>query len=87
MSKRKEYTYMHRCNKNGIRIYPVLKYGYYYLEIEFNKTHEFFPHERIGKPKTGEVRYDPGKKDWGEKILSLYEHLYKTKIAPKSDAA
>lgn len=86
MSKRQEYTYMHLCNQNGIRIYPVLKYGYYYLEIEFNKTHEFFLHEKI-KVKTGEVRYDPGKNEWSEKMLSLYEHLYKTKIAPKSDAA
>lgn len=86
MSKRQEYTYMHRCNKNGIGIYPVLKYSYYFLEIEFNKTHEFFPHEII-KIKPGEIRYDPSKKVWCKKMFELYEHLYKTKIAPKSDAA
>ena len=84
--KRPGYTYMSRCNKNGIRIYPVLKYGSYFLVVEFNRTHEFFPHEII-KTQTGEVRYDPNAKIWSQKMLDLYEHLYKTKISPKSEAA
>lgn len=85
--KRQEYTYMHECNKNGIRIYPIVKYGSYFLVVEFNRTHEFFPHEIIGAPKVGEVRYDPNKPEWSEKMLELYAHLYQTKIAPKSKVA
>lgn len=84
--KRQEYSYMTECLKNGIRIYPILKYGGYYLEIEFNKTHEFHRHEII-KIKPGEIKYDRTTKEWCSKILELYEHFYTTKIAPKSAAA
>lgn len=85
--KNPAYTYMRECNKNGIRIYPVLKYGYYYLEVEFNRTEEFNTYERLRKPKCGEIKYDPAGKEWTEKILELYEHFYQTKVRPKLDAA
>tara|TARA_R110002050_G_scaffold69507_2_gene150315 strand:+ start:5035 stop:5292 length:258 start_codon:yes stop_codon:yes gene_type:complete len=84
--KNPAYTYMKECNKNGIRIYPVLKYGYYYLEIEFNRTEEFNPYERI-RTKPGEIKYETNGKEWTEKILELYEHLYKTKVRAKLDVA
>ena len=86
MSKREEYTVMSRCLKAGIRIYPVLKYGYYYLEVEFNRTSEFLRHE-IVNTKTGEIKYDPNKSEWTTKILELYDHLYRTKVMPKLGAA
>ena len=80
--KKHKWWHMVQCNKNGIRIYPVLKYGYYYLEIEFNRSSDFDRHEII-RTRRGEVRYDANKKEWGEKVLELYEHLYKTKVMPK----
>ena len=84
--KRVEYTYMADCNKNGIRIYPVFKYGFYYLEVEFNKTSEFLRHEII-RTKPGEIKYSTSEKLWTVKILELYEKLYRTKVRPKLGAA
>lgn len=85
--KLQEYIYMRECNKNGIRIYPILRHGYYYLVIERNKSEEFHPREVIGKPKEGEQRYDPNKEEWHVKILELYEHLYHSQVMPKSKTA
>lgn len=70
------------CNAHGIRIYPVPKYGYYFLEIEFNKSAEFLPRQKI-KVTRGEVKYDPKKKDWVNKIHELYDQLFRTKVQPK----
>ena len=78
---------MAACNKQGIRVYPVPKYGAYFLEVEFNKTSEFLERDRIGKPKTGEVRYDPNKKDWSDKMLELYEKLFYKYVENKKSAA
>lgn len=77
---------MSDCNKHGIRIYPVLKYGKYQLVVEFNRSAEFLPHEII-RTRMGEQRYSTNTKEWSEKMLELYEHLYKTKVAPKLSAA
>lgn len=84
--KRQEYSYMSKCLKHGIRVYPILKYGGYYLIIEFNRTPEFFPNEIIDTVP-GEVKYDKNKNEWSDKMLELYEHLYRTKVAPKTKAA
>lgn len=84
--KNPAYTFMRECNKNGIRIYPILKYGYYYLEVEFNRSEEFLAHERI-RTKPGEIKYATDGKEWSDKILELYEVLYRTKVRPKLDAA
>lgn len=81
------FKYMSLCNKAGIRIYPVPKYGSYCLEIEFNSTSEFHYKDIKGKPKQGTERYDPKGTVWQEKIFELYEHLYKTKVESKSEAA
>ena len=77
---------MGKCNKAGIRIYPVLKYGSYYLEVEFNKSAEFLPREVI-KKKMGTERYPTNTNAWSDKALELYEHFYHTKLMPKSEAA
>ena len=77
------------CNAHGIRIYPVLVYGKYQLEVEFNKTSEFdrryIKTNSKGEQllKRGEEKYDPSKKEWAEKIDQLYEELYEKKVKPK----
>ena len=78
--------YMSKCLKAGIRIYPVLKYGSYYLEIEFNKSSEFLPREVIRK-KLGDQRYRTNTTAWSDKALELYEYLYNTKVMPKMNAS
>lgn len=70
------------CNAHGIRIYPVPKYGYYFLEIEFNRSSEFNPRHKL-KVVPGKEKYDPRKKEWVEKLHDLYAQLYKTKVQPK----
>lgn len=84
--KIKAFEYVSDCNKHGIRIYPVLKYGKYQLVVEFNKSSEFLPHEII-RTRMGEVRYPTETAEWSNKMLELYEHLYKTKVVPKLSAA
>ena len=86
MKNTDKWYYTVQCHKNGIRIYPIFKYGYYYLAIEFNKTAEFLAHEVI-KIKPGEMKYDTNTRAWGDKILELYEHLYHEKVMPKMGAA
>jgi hypothetical protein len=85
--KNQALSYMVACNKEGIRVYPIIKYGSYFLEVEFNKTSEFLDRDRIGKPKTGEIRYDVNKDDWTGKILELYEKLYFKYIKNQKNAA
>lgn len=81
------------CNSHGIRVYPVPVYGSYYMEIEFNKTPDFDPRyirrDSKGKPMVyrGKERYDPKKKDWLQKIDSMYDELYEKKVKPKLERA
>ena len=81
------FWYMARCNAYGIRIYPVLVYGRYVLEVEFNKTKEFIPRERLGEPTRGQKKYSTHGKEWSDQILALYEELYRKKVMPKLGAA
>jgi hypothetical protein len=80
------HKYARACWKEGVRIYPIAKYGGYYLEIEFNKTEEFLPRDVI-KKKMGEKKYPSNTHEWSNKMGELYEHIYKTKVAPKLSAA
>jgi len=85
--KREEYTIMAACNKAGIRIYPVLQYGYYYLEVEFNRSSEFNRYERIGKPKRGEIKHATDSLGWVQAMLDKYKELYEEKVKPKLNVA
>lgn len=76
---------MSLCNKEGIRIYPIVEYGKYKIEVEFNQTQEFLPRNII-RTKQGEGRYDVNGNDWFMKILELYEHLYETRIKKRKAA-
>ena len=77
------------CNAHGVRVYPVGVHGTYYLEIEFNKTSQFDPRyirrDKDGKPMVyrGKERYDPRKKEWIERIDSMYDELYEEKVKKK----
>lgn len=70
------------CNANGIRIYPVNVNGYYKLEVEYNRTSDFDPRYRR-KVQRGDIRYDPKKNEWVEKLYELYEKLYQDKLKSK----
>ena len=52
---------MSECNKSGIRVYPIKKYGTYYLEVEYNKTSEFLSKDKIRIIK-GKERYQTNDK-------------------------
>ena len=71
--------YMSECNKAGIRIYPVPKFGEYFLEVEFNKTSMFLKKD-IRKIVKGKEMYRQKSSEWGEKIKELYKHFYNTKL-------
>jgi len=81
---REEAKYMSECHKAGIRIYPIPKYGDYYLEVEFNKTSMFLPKD-IKKIIKGKERYKSKGNEWVQKIHELYKHFYEKQIQPNSE--
>ena len=76
------HFYQKECNDHGIRIYPVLYYHSYVLEIEFNKTKEFNPNNTL-KLIRGETRYSINKKEWVNVLHQKYEEIYHTRILPR----
>lgn len=82
---REAAKYQTACNARGIRIYPVLQYGTYFLEVEYNKSKDWEP-RYITKLQRGKIRFDPKKTEWIDKIRELYKELYETKVLPKLKA-